>query len=141
MINYTTSVASLLTSLLLNFGILSAEEASPLKGTWLNTNPDTDSVPKIEIEIDDNGKATFIWWGKTHPENAKYGPIDLKLYGKSVGDNKPATSGTTVHETHFSDMLFTLTMDGGYLKVLRFTEFTDESGRKPFCLSLTFKKE
>ncbi len=141
MINYPTSVASLLTCIFLSFAPLSAGEPSPLEGNWINTNPDTGSAPRIEIEIDANGKGTFVWWGKTSPENSKYGPFDLSLYGKSVSDNRPPSFGTAVHETHFSKMRFTLELDGGYLKVLMFTEFTDDSGRKPYCDRMTFKKE
>jgi|TARA_B110000305_G_scaffold60262_1_gene66842 hypothetical protein len=58
-----------------------------------------------------------------------------------VGDHQPATNETSTHENFFFKSLFTMTMDGGYLKVLQFTEFKDDSGRKPYCLSLTFKKE
>jgi len=57
-----------------------------------------------------------------------------------VGDNKPASFGSAVCENHFSDALFMLSMDAGYLKVLKFTEFNDESGRKPYCINLSFKK-
>ena len=141
MINYSTSVASLFTCLLLSFTTLSAEESSPLEGNWINTNPDADSAPKIEIEIDARGKGSFVWWGKTSPENSKYGPFDLSLYRTSPGGHNSPGFGTAIHETHFSKMLFTLELDGGYLKVLMFTEFTDDSGRKPYCNRMTFKKE
>ncbi|MEC5126579.1 hypothetical protein VSU19_07460 [Verrucomicrobiales bacterium BCK34] len=141
MTKHTSSFASLLTCLLLSVGALSADEPSPLAGTWVNTNPDTQSAPKIEIQIDNNGKGSFVWWGKTHPEDSKYGPFDLKLYGKSVGDNQPPSFGTAVHETHFSKILFTLELDGGYLKVQMFTEFTDDSGRKPYCDRMAFKRK
>ncbi|MDF1738970.1 MAG: hypothetical protein P1U86_07410 [Verrucomicrobiales bacterium] len=140
MTKYTLPAAVLLTFLLLSSGTLSADEPSPLEGNWVNTDPETQSAPGIEIEIDDDGKGTFFWWGKTHPEDSRYGPFDLKLYGKSVGDHQPPAFGTAVHKTNFSKILFTLELDGGYLKVQMFTEFTDDSGRKPYCNRLTFKK-
>jgi len=135
------SLSHLVAGALFTFGILSNAGASPLEGVWINTNPDSGSAPKIEIEIDSSDKATFIWWGKTSPENSKYGPFELKLYGRSPRDNKAPGFGTAVHETSFSDMHFALEMDGGYLKVPMFTEFKDDSGSDPYCVKMTFKKQ
>lgn len=90
MMKFTSlSLLRLLVCALLTLGFISTAGAAPLEGVWVNTNPDTDSVPKIEIEIDDNDKATLIWWGKTHPKNSRYGPLKWKLYYQAMGDKNP----------------------------------------------------
>lgn len=115
--------------------------ASPLAGTWVNTDPDTRSTPKIVIEIDDAGEASFTWWGRTHPTDSKYGPVPLKFYARSVSSKADGPYAVVKHENNFSERMFILEIDGGYLRVQSFTKFTDESKRSSYSNKMTFRQE
>lgn len=109
--------------------------AGPLDGVWMNTDPATRSMPQVEID-----GAKFIWWGKTHPENSKYGPFELTFFGDSVSDESPNKYGYIVSDSGFATRTMTIKLDGEQLVVESFTVFKDDSGRANYRNIQTFKK-
>lgn len=114
--------------------------AGPLDGVWVNTDPDTGSIPRIEISSTPEGAAELIWWGKTHPKDSKYGPLKLTMLGDSAGDKTPNRYGYATGDYGFSDNVFFLRRDGDLIVLEALTVFKDKSGRSNYNKTLRFKR-
>lgn len=119
-------------ALLLFSGAIASD--NPLVGTWTNLNKSTRSCPKFEISVNENGEAEFVWWGKTHPEDSRYGPFPLEI-------ERNGKSAKAEHITSFSEMEFNLKLRGGEITLEISTEYTDDSGRNDYTLEETFEKK
>ena len=122
-----------------------AAPGGPLDGVWVNVDEATRSIPKIEIS-----GTQFVWWGvthmleqggKTHRQDASYGPMKLTLLGDSVGDKSPNKSGYVTEDSNFADRHYVLRRVGEQLVVESLTIFKDGSGRANYHETLTFKKQ
>lgn len=110
--------------------------AGPLDGVWINTDAATRSIPRIEIS-----GTRFVWWGKTHPTDSKYGPATLVLLGDSVGDTSPDKYGYVSHDAKFADKTFFVKRVGDQLVLEYMTIFKDGSKRANNVQTVTFKKQ
>ncbi|MGB8167132.1 MAG: hypothetical protein WCF18_06545 [Chthoniobacteraceae bacterium] len=124
-------------AIIASFIILSSVAfGGPLDGTWINTDAATRSIPKIEIT-----STQFVWWGKTHPENSRYGPLTLTLLGDSVGDPAPDKYGFATQDSGFANEFFFVKLSGSQLVVETLTVFKDGSKRANYHQTLTFAKQ
>jgi hypothetical protein len=90
--------------LLTFFGITkAASSAGPLDGVWINLDPVTRSIPKIEI-----AGTRIVWWGRTHPQGSKYGPMPLTFSGDSVEDKSPDKYGYVSEDVGFANHVMML---------------------------------
>ena len=112
--------------------------AGPLDGIWINSDPNTESIPKIEITSDEDGKTELVWWGKTHPQDSRYAPLRLTLLGTSVADKAPNKYGYTTQESGFANMVFFVERQDDKIVLRKLTVFKDESGRSNYHQTLTF---
>lgn len=110
--------------------------AGPLDGVWINTDPATRSVPKVEIS-----GTQFVWWGKTHPKDTKYGPLTLVLLGDSVGDTSPDKYAYVTNDAKFADKMYFVKRVGDQLVLEYLTIFKDGSKRANNVQTVTFKKQ
>ena len=112
----------------------------PLDGVWQNTDPNTRSIPKIEITSYTDGTTEFVYWGRTHPNDSKYGPVGLTLLGSSVEDSSPNTYGYTTRDCLFADAVFFVERQGDQLVLRSLRFFKDGSGRSNYHQTLTFER-
>ncbi len=113
--------------------------AGPLEGVWINTDPDTRSVPKVEIT--EGTTPELVWWGKTHPEDSRYGPLKLILLGESPADRDPMEYGYAEQDSGFAMRKFILRREGDELLLEMLTIFKDDSGRANFRQLMTFQQQ
>jgi hypothetical protein len=96
------------------------QEAEKFVGTWVNVDPNTDSITKVKIEIIDKFLAIEVW-GKCEPEDC--------YWGKEIIDTEDAKDGVLEIEWQFGFSIVEqefLILDG-VLKVTTFTDFLDPS--------------
>ena len=123
--------------LLTFFGITKADSsADPLDGVWINTDPSTLTIPKIEIKGNQ-----FVYWGQTHPMHARYGPFTLTLSGDSVEDSFPNKYGYLTEDAGFADNVMMIKRVGEKLVIDSIKAFKDGSGRASYHLTLTFTRQ
>lgn len=115
--------------------------AGPLDGTWINSDPNTRSIPKIRISTSPENGSRLEWWGRTHPEDTRYGPLELHLLGDSVGDHSPDKHGYATEDSGFADYIFLVTTSADDLVLECLTLFKDDSGRSNYRQRLIFKKQ
>jgi hypothetical protein len=130
------TMTKLLLTLTAFAGLGASSLAGPLDGVWINTDPATRSIPKIEIS-----GTRFVWWGKTHPKDTKYGPARLTLLGDSTGDASPDKYGYVTHDAKFADKTYFLKRVGDQLVLEYMTVFKDGSKRANNLQTVTFQKE
>lgn len=118
-----------------------AEKA--LLGTWENTNTKTNSIPRIEILVEEDTLKIRIW-GRTLPKDSPYGPPDKLNVLSPRADIEVATKDTAVafatHTADFAIKHFTLRLRDDVIHLEGITIFTDESGRSNRIYNATFKK-
>ncbi len=115
--------------------------AGPLDGTWINTDQNTRSIPKIRIFSSAKGGPQMEWWGRTHPHDSKYGPLKLHLLGDSTEDRSPDKHGYATQDSGFADNIFFITTSGDQLVLESLTLFKDNSGRSNYRKRLTFNRQ
>ena len=113
----------------------------PLEGVWVNNDSNTRSIPKIEISSRPEGCTDLVWWGRTHPEDSRYGPFDLTMLGDSPGDDAPNKVGYATQDFGFADEIFVVKRDGDAIVLESLTVFKDDSGRSNYHETPRFKKE
>ena len=128
-------------ALLLSIACTCIASAGPLDGTWINTDQNTRSIPKIRIVSTAKDGPQMEWWGRTHPQDSKYGPLKLYLLGDSAADRSPDKHAYAREDSGFADKIFFITTSGDQLVVESLTVFKDKSGRTNYRQRLTFKKQ
>ena len=122
--------------------MIKAEKA--LVGTWENTNPKTQSIPKIEIEFDKDDALVIRFWGRTSPKDSPFGPPDPLLILSSHTDTElPKDFKEIAFATHKADFAlkhFTLKLRDDTIHLEGVTIFSDSSGRSNRISTATFKK-
>ena len=101
-------------------------DANEFIGSWRNLDPDTESITKVQIRMENN--EIFIhMWGKCHPEDCDWGEEKPEPY-----DSKSGTIFMT-WKTGFSiiSQQINLLSDGN-LQVSSHTRFIDESNRADY---------
>ena len=120
-----------------------ARAEQSLLGTWMNTNPDTQSIPKLDVLLKDDAlKVRF--WGRTSPEDRPFGPPDNLLVLAPRSDvevpTKPEATAFAMHKADFALKYFTLKLNKGVIHLEGVTIFTDDSRRSDRIYVATFRK-
>lgn len=112
-----------------------AGNGKALLGTWLNPDPQTMSMPKVEI-TEEAGAYKIRFWGQLNATNAApFGPpTDLFLLSGHLDSTATnVLNATTVafatHRAGFADKHFTLHLIDGELQLQEVIIFTDGSRR------------
>jgi hypothetical protein len=101
--------------------------ASDLNGVWINVNPKTRGLVRIEIQ---NKK--IHPYGACHPDPCDWGVLKVKGFASTV-DSGVAVALTAKQTTSFSHSEITLSLEhDGRLRAEVFTHFTDNSGRADY---------
>jgi hypothetical protein len=122
------------------------ENENKLSGTWLNLNPATRSIPKVEI-FREGAILKIRVWGRTHPQDTPHGPPDalFVLSDVSEQENRPSKPLPAVafatHKADFAIYHFTLRLSEGKLTIEKVTLFLDDSKRSNRIEVHTFKKD
>lgn len=122
-----------------------AGDRNALLGTWLNTDPQTRSIPKVDI-LQESGTLKIRFWGRTQPEDSPFGPpVELfVLSGLSDATVTNVPNATVVafatHTVNFATKHFTLHLMDGDLHLQGVTIFTDNSKRDNRIYHAVFKK-
>ena len=120
------------------FGVSTAMAQGPsaLNGTWVNVDPHTRGLVRIQID----GRKIHPF-GQCHPDPCDWGNLKGKTFSGDVNNTRPAAM-TATHKTGFSRVEMTLTLEaGGRLRAELFTHFTDESSRADYRSVDVFYRE
>ena len=100
---------------------------TPLIGTWTNTNHATNDIVKIIIVASGTGIAVEAF-GACVPTPCVWGSVPAIAYAANVSA-VPAVAFTAQYKFSFSVVTLTGHLQGKFLDLEAFTEFTDGSGR------------
>jgi hypothetical protein len=98
-----------------------------LVGTWNNTNHATNDIVKIIIAAH-GSNITVQAFGACTPSPCVWGSVPGFAYAANVSSS-PAVAFSAQYTFSFSKVILTGRLQGKFLEVESFTEFTDGSGR------------
>ncbi len=101
--------------------------SSPLLGTWTNTNTATNDLVEIIIAASGTGISVQVF-GACVPTPCVWGSMPGIAYAASVSSS-PAVAFSAQYKFSFAQVSVVGHLQGKYLEVETFTEFTDGSGR------------
>ncbi len=101
--------------------------ASPLLGTWNNTDHSTNDVVKIIIASSGAGISVEVF-GACVPTPCVWGSVPGIAYAVNVSSS-PAVGFSAQYKFSFAQVIVVGHLQGKFLEVECFTEFTDGSGR------------
>ena len=121
-----------------------AKAEQSLLGTWTNTNPDTQNIPKLDILFENDALKIRIW-GRTHPKDSPFGPPDklFVLFRRSdiKEEPRPEAIAFATHKADYALHYFTLKLRDGVIHLEGVTMFTDDSGRSDRSYVAAFSKQ
>jgi hypothetical protein len=100
---------------------------APLIGTWVNTNKATNDLEKIIITAAGGGITVQVF-GACKPTPCPWGSVPGFIYAANVSSNK-VVAFCADYRFGFGAATVLGHLQGQYLEVEVFTEFTDGSGR------------
>jgi hypothetical protein len=127
-------------------GSLSFAALNSFTGTWVNTDTNTRGITKLVITTSptpaDDPHITVHAWGKCHPSDCDWGAVVGHAYCPTVSSNMVTTARAivAVFTTSFSQTTLVIKRSGTRLTVQSFTRFTDNSNRRNYDESYTFKR-
>lgn len=98
-----------------------------LLGTWINTNHATNDIVKIIIAAAGSNVNVEVF-GACTPSPCVWGSVPGIAYAGNVS-SAPAVAFTAEYKFSFAQVIVVGHLQGKYLEVETFTEFTDRSGR------------
>ena len=101
--------------------------AAPLIGTWVNTDSTTRDLVKIVIAARGAG-ITVDAFGACSPSPCVWGVVPGIAYAANVSSS-PAVAFSAEYKFSFSHVIIVGFLQGKYLEVETYTQFTDGSGR------------
>jgi thiol-disulfide isomerase/thioredoxin len=110
-----------------------APALAPFTGSWVNTNPATSGITKLQVESIP-GEVTVHAWGRCHPSDCDWGATPITRYADGV------LRARWDHHFEFVDQELTLVSDGR-LRVTTRTYFTDLSQRKDYTRTEYFVRQ
>ena len=117
-----------ITALTILLLVTSNTYAGPLEGIWINNDPDTRSISKIEITKEDTVYGLQLWsviGGKSELR----APIELEMLGDSVDDPNPTKYGYAQQEFNWATKRYVLKRNGDKLELEILTIFVPPSER------------
>jgi hypothetical protein len=100
---------------------------APLLGTWTNTDKATKDLVKVIIAASGSGISVDAF-GACVPTPCVWGPVPGIAYAANVSSS-PAVAFSAQYKFSFALVIVVGHLQGKYLEVETFTEFTDGSGR------------
>lgn len=100
---------------------------SALVGTWTNTNPATNDLVKVMIAAAGSGISVEVF-GACVPTPCVWGSMPGIAYAASVSSS-PAVAFSAQYKFSFAQVIVVGHLQGKFLEVEVFTQFTDGSGR------------
>ncbi|MGP0075723.1 MAG: hypothetical protein ACLPWF_27725 [Bryobacteraceae bacterium] len=100
---------------------------SPLIGIWTNTDKTTNDIVKIVIAASGTGISVDVF-GACVPTPCVWGKVPAISYAETVS-SIPAVAFSAQYKFSFAQVIVVGHLNGKYLEVETFTEFTDGSGR------------
>ena len=101
---------------------------SPLEGIWLNIDPNTRSVSKLQITKGDKGHE-LVLWKSVGGKGERQAPVELKLLGDAVRDPNPPKYGYAQEDYDWATKRYILNRDGDELELEILTIFVPPSER------------
>jgi hypothetical protein len=129
--------------LLLIPAIPASAQFDRFKGSWINIDPDTGGITRLEISGTETNVQVHAW-GKCHPTDCDWGQVAGYAYGPNVSANlaNSAQSISAVFDSGFSQTLIIISpIDDQTLQAEVFTRFTDQSGRSNYSSAYVFVRE
>lgn len=96
--------------------------AGPLDGIWINTDPDTRSVSKIEVTKEDTVYRLQLWL-VTSGNSERVSSMDLEVLGDSVDDREPIKYGYAQKDLDWATKRYILRRKGNKLELEVLTIF------------------
>ena len=106
-------------------------DGAEMLGDWLNTNPDSNGIPRLRIESDGRNGAVLRAWGAQTPQPVEWGPTSAALFALSSG-SRTAKAFSARYEMNDIAISLQANIKQGVLVVASFTEFRDGSGRSNY---------
>ena len=111
---------------------------SSLEGAWINTNPDTTGITRIEIA--DGGDALGVRiHGACSPDPCDWGTQDATPYAYHVSGDVVAGVEVT-YDFGFQEVLVVAIHNRGVLVIHTYHRFKDDSGRSNFIYKEFFRQ-
>jgi hypothetical protein len=152
---FLTRALGLATMAAITVGFASAAQASPvppkaspaLVGTWINSDPASNSVKQVVITPNRVGSVNVDAFGSCHPTLCEWGDVPAIVYGTNVSSpygaifqtNQRFFSGDTEWSRTTLLGKVAKTRVGLRLTLRELTVFEDGSGRKNYNVTETFK--
>lgn len=106
-------------------------------GTWVNANPTTNGITRINITTNPDRTLTVQVFGRCHPSDCDWGKAPVLTYGLNVSDTNHFTA-TAVYAKGFSNTTLVMNLRGKRMSVQSLTQFVDGSGRQNYASDDTF---
>lgn len=102
-------------------------------GKWVNVDPNTRGITKLDIQISGNS-ATVQAWGKASPADIDWGRINAVPFAPNVSTSPAATTRTlmAIYDTNFCKRYLIIHSGGSRISVEVYTVFTDNSNRSNY---------
>ena len=117
-----------ITALTILLLVTSNTYAGPLEGIWINNDPDTRSISKIEITKEDTVYGLQLW-SVIGGKSERRAPIELEMLGDSVDDSNPTKYGYAQQELNWATKRYVLKRNGDKLELEILTIFVPPSER------------
>ena len=105
-------------------------DISGLKGVWINSNPDTNGIARMEF-LESDGKLSVRVDGIGPDGLLDWGPAPVKLFAASPKSR--STAGfTCTYDFGFAETRLQAMIMKGLIVLAQFHEFKDNSGRMDF---------
>ena len=103
------------------------QSADQRPSEWLNPDANTRGLTRLLIAQSDK-QLTVNGWGKCHPTDCEWGPVELQMLGDHVEDDR-LTYGFATWDHKFSVVHLTMKFENQEMLVQSYTIFKDGSGR------------
>jgi hypothetical protein len=110
----------------------SDELKNVLRGTWVNSDANTDGISKLSVSQNRiTGVVTGQVWGACTPTDCDYGTDTMDLLGSNTGDRTPEY-GVLEYDAGFKTTYITTRFEDGDLVLGHYNVFHDGSGRSNY---------
>ncbi|MBW4575022.1 MAG: hypothetical protein KME08_07030 [Aphanothece sp. CMT-3BRIN-NPC111] len=130
------------TSTIFAAGLINPAVAAPqdFVGTWVNKNPNTNSITRFVIQPTGSDTLKIQVFGKCHPSDCDWGSTSIVTYGVNVQDPS-GHYATGSYNKGFANSLLALSYAGEEVMLQNFTQFLDNSDRQNYYSREYFKRQ
>jgi hypothetical protein len=109
-----------------------AMDVSTLAGVWINSNPDTSGIARMEFSVD-QGELTVRMFAIGPDGLIDWGPAKARMFASSP-KSRTAAGFTCTYDFGFVAIRLQAMIMKGLIVLAQFHEFKDDSGRMDFFL-------